>query len=87
MFTFHESCDNGEVGQVHAGPHEEDEVLVAGPPVDGDVLLKGLQSRLVPLQLRPDESDGHLAIQPLSPVYYRGVLKCGITQPSPRHFD
>ena len=71
MFTFHESCDNGEVGQVHAGAHEEDEVLVPGPPVDGDVRLEGLQGRLVPRQLRPDESDGHLAVQPLSPVLQR----------------
>ena len=47
---------------------------MAGPPVDGDVLLKRLQGRLVPRQLRPDESDGHLAVQPLSPVQGFGVM-------------
>ena len=44
--SFAERCDDGEVGGIHAGSHEEDEVLVASPPVDGHVILERLQGGL-----------------------------------------
>lgn len=55
--------DDGEVGRSHAGPHEEDHILVPGLPVVHHLLFKELQVVLiVPIDLQ--ESDGHLAVPP-----------------------
>lgn len=55
--------DDGEVGWSHAGPHEEDHILVPGLSVVHHFLFEELQVVLiVPVDL--EESDGHLAVPP-----------------------
>ena len=64
--TFAEAGDDGELGRVHAGAHEEDEVLVARLAEGGDVEAEGLQRAarlaLVVQVLRVQDLDGHVAV-------------------------
>ena len=62
LFTFAETGDDGEFGRIHAGAHEEDEVLVAGLAERGHVQSEGLQGGLVVQVLRVQDLDGDVAV-------------------------
>ena len=66
--TFAETCYNGEFRWVHAGAHEEDEVLVSSLAECGHVQPEGLEGGLVVQVLRVKDLDGDVAV-PVSLVY------------------
>ena len=54
--------DYGQPRRLHAGAHEEDEVLVPRLPEGGHVQPERLECRLVVHVLHVQELDGHVAV-------------------------
>lgn len=53
--------DDGQVWRAHAGPHEQNHVLMAGVAVGHHLPFEGLQLVLV-VALDVDQANGHLAV-------------------------